>query len=418
MPDRTDISGYLKDALDAGDTERVEELWLEALELDPIPTDQLLEVRRLLWKEGHKTQAQTLLELLVETLEGGQDHSATLAALKELVRLAGKGDAALIERLELTVTRDRAGSPSLAAVLERYPLARSRRPVEVLESIELWLDHDLGTIVQVAGQGVGTVVDVNLELENLKVDVGGPKPVSVPFGAITRYVSRLPAGDFRRRSVDDREALLREVEDSPGDALVHLLESLGEPVDVATIKAALDGMVEPQAWTGWWNRARKHPRLLTSGSGSRLKYAVEASAEAADEALLDDLLVAEPRDRLAIARRLATRSRTNAAAAFAIFDGTFSDLSAADPGLAWETAGAMATLPANAARVAGLRAELIASSPPLGLLSGIQDANCQRLIIKRTATDELPQNRGLGNLVREDRHENGEELEQPKGLGV
>lgn len=373
MPDRPHIPAAFTDAIEAGDTERVEELWLEALEQRPLPTDQLLEVRRRLWKDGHKNLARTLLDLLADTAESSDDTRSALAALRELVRLADKPETDLLERLERACRRHREHCPSLAAVLDRHQLVESRRPLETLEIIERWLDHDLGTIVEVIGQGVGTVVDANLELENIKVDVGGPKPVSVPFGAIARYVRQLPEGDFRRRSVEDRAALQHEIDDAPGAALVHLLESLGDPVDVAAIKTALEGLVEPGAWNGWWNRARKHPRLLTSGSGSRLKYTVEASAEAADEALLEDLRNAEPRHRLPIARRLLARSPEAGAAAAAVLKESLDHISESDPGLAWETAGVLGSSPAGTEAAARCRSTLIESAQPLELLSGIQD---------------------------------------------
>ena len=100
---------------------------------------------------------------------------------------------------------------------------------------------------------------------------------------------------------------------------------------------------------------------------------VEASAEAADEALLDDLRNAEPRDRLKIARRLAARSPDAATMAFGYLDETIADLLASDPGLAWESAGAMAAIQTGSDRAAEIRAALISSARPLELLSGVQD---------------------------------------------
>ena len=210
MDEQPAVDRGFEAALSSDDLERVEELWLEALESPTIAIAGLLEVRKALWKKGHKTLAATLLELLADTLEQRGQRRDALAVLREIVRLTEKPGGDLIARLERTVIAARAGSPSLKAVLERYPLRESRRPLEQLEIVERWLDHDRDTIVEVLGQGVGRVVDANLELENIKVDLGGGRrPVSVPFGAVSRFLRRLPPGDFRRRAVEDRERLRR-----------------------------------------------------------------------------------------------------------------------------------------------------------------------------------------------------------------
>ena len=374
MADRPELDRDFAAALDAGDLERIEELWLEALESPAIAVDSLLDVRRALWKQGHKTLASTLLELLADTLEQRREMGAALAVLREIVRLTEKPGAELVGRLEKVLTAARVGCPSLKQVLEHHPLRGSRRPLEQLDVIERWLDYDRNTIVEVVGQGVGTVVDANLSLENIKVDLGGARrPVSVPFGAASRYLRPLPPGDFRRRAVEDPVRLRRETLEAPGEALVGLLESLAEPADVAVIKAALEGIVDADGWTGWWAKARKHPRLLVSGSGSRLRYTVGASAEAAADVLLNELRAAEPRQRLAVARRLAVRGAAEAEETAAFLAGTLADLADRDPGLAWETAGVLSGLAGGSGAATACRERLIAGCPPLQLLLGIQD---------------------------------------------
>ena len=210
------------------------------------------------------------------------------------------------------------------------------------------------------------MIDLNLQLENIKVDINGKRPISVPFGAANRYLRPLPEGDFRRRKVEDPEALAAFVVDQPGEALVQILESLSDPGDVAAIKAALDGVLRPDRWTSWWNRASKHPRILSSGSGSRLRYEVSRSAEAAGESLLDELRTAQPSNRVVIAKRLAERGPEEAAAApdppeFAVRTRTN------QPGLAWLTAGVLAGLPDGADPAEACRTRLLESGNHLGV---------------------------------------------------
>ena len=360
-------------ALEAEDWDRVEELWLEALDAPNVATEALLEAPRQLWSSGHKTLARTLLELLAETLEAREDHAGALATLRELVRLNAKVGPELKERLEKALRGSRAGSPSLDRVLEKFPIHSARRPLEVLATVEQWLDHDVGTVVEVRGHGVGTIVDANLELDNINVDVGNARPISVPFGAAGKYLRRLPRGGFLHRKVTDRRALEELVLTEPGEALVALLEDLEEPANVGAIKAALADVLPPQKWTSWWAKARKHPRIVSKGAGSRLRYQATGSAEDATEALLEQLKTASPRRRLALVRRLSERGREVAATVADVLSASLGELEAADPGLAWETAIALSTLPGGAETTDATLAGLIDRSAPAALLGGIED---------------------------------------------
>jgi len=378
MAESIEIRPEFSEALEAEAWDRVEELWLEALEATPISTAELFEVRRLTWKAGRKNLARTLLELLADSLEESSNPAEALAALRELVRLASPHPPSeLTERMINAFSRERSGSPSLEGVLEKYPMVKARRPYEELEAAEGWLDHDVGSVVEVVGQGVGRVVGLNLQLENIKIDLGGSRPVSIPFGAAKRHLRPLPEGDFRRRKVEIPEELADFVENEPGAALAEVLESLDEPSGVSAIKVALEGLLPPAKWNSWWTKARKNPRVLSSGSGSRLRYTVSHSAESADEALLAELQTAPPSGRLAIARRLAERGRETAAAAATILEDSLARLEANEPGLAWQTAGILAALPGGSDAAQSSRQRLIQTDSPLALLSGIADRSAR-----------------------------------------
>jgi transcription elongation factor GreA len=374
MPESTTIRPEFAEAVESEDWDRIEELWLESLDRRPVPAGELFEVRRRIWKSGRKNLALTLLELLADTLDDTGPATDALIASRELLRLSGaKASPELKQRLLDNLRAARADNPSLNDVLERHPIGDARRPLEELDAVECWLDHDLGTVVEVIGKGVGRVVDLNLKLDNVKVDVGTGRPMSIPFGAVRKHLRPLPQGDIRRRMVEDREAVSELVEAQPGDALVEVLESLGQQSDVAAIKAALEPVLPASRWSSWWAKARKHPRVISSGSGSRLTYTVTESAEDAVDALLEDLEAAEPAARLPIVRRLADRGPEVAAHTGRILAASLDGLAGQDPGLAWQTAGALANLPDGAEPAAACRRRLLSETEPLALLSGISD---------------------------------------------
>jgi transcription elongation factor GreA len=112
---------------------------------------------------------------------------------------------------------------------------------------------------------------------------------------------------------------------------------------------------------------------VTSGSGSRLRYSVGSSAEEATETLFDEFRGADPRRRLAIVRRLSGRGTKIATQVAELLLESLHELESADPGLAWEIAGALVPMPGGAEPAADCRMRLINESPPLQLLTGIHD---------------------------------------------
>ncbi|MCP4896707.1 MAG: hypothetical protein GY906_06985 [bacterium] len=379
----------LADAVDSTQWDTVEELWLEALELRPLPVDELLGIGESIGDGGKKGLRRTLLELLSEQLESNKNWSGAICALRDLVAATPKPSPELIKRLENALIQSRSGSPSLRQIVDTYQLANARKPHQLLESMERLIDFDIGTVVEVRGQGVGRVVDLNLQLENVKVDVGGRRPISVPFGAISNYLTRLSEGHFLRRKVETPDELAKQVKETPSDALRDLLTSIGGDVEVQRIKAALKGIVTPQAWTSWWAKARKHPCIVSSGSGSRLRYRAVESEESATRSLLEEYDSVSDRERLAIAKRIAAQnSEATDHAAERLVD-SLAVLESEDPGLAWETSAFLLTRQATEAQARESQDRLVLDHPPLLLLGGIED-RLQRAAALKLIREELP----------------------------
>jgi transcription elongation factor GreA len=363
----------MQQAVHDEDFDRVEELVFEALEDDPIPASELLDIRQQLITANRKALANTILELLAEGLESRGQWDDALRVLAEVVSATSKPPRELLDRLVVAFRNANKGASSLDRVLATSDLTAGRKTLDTLATMQQWIDYDVGTVVEITGQGVGRVSELNLELANIKVDIGGDRPVSVPFGAVRRFLRVLPKGSFLWRKVVEPEALEEFVQRKPGEALVQVLESIERPAQVAAIKAALDGVLPYGRWTSWWGKARKHPRIVTSGSGSKLRYDVTASAEDAAQSLLDEARSKPPSQRLPVIKRAAERGEDAAMAARDILLESLTTLERSDPGLAWETAGVLAGLPGGADTARETRERLLAEAEPHTLLSGIDD---------------------------------------------
>lgn len=363
----------LSKAVDDAEWEAVEEMWLEAMGLRPIPVEQLLEVGEDIGFGGRKGLQRTLLELLAEQLESASDWSGAMCALRDLVAATPKPSDELIKRLENALIQSRGDSPSLRQIVDTYQLASAKKPHQLLETMERLMDFDVGTVVEVRGHGVGRVIDLNLALENVKVDIGGRRPISVPFGAIHNFLTRLPDGHFLRRKVEEPDRLREFVRESPAEALLDLLTGIGGEVDVQTIKAALDGLVETKSWNSWWTKARRHSCIVSSGSGSRLRYRAVESEESATQSLLEEYDSVSGRDRLAIAKRIATQNPEAADQAAERLSESVADLESEDPGLAWEVNAFLLTRKSTENTARESQTRLISDQPPVKLLGGVED---------------------------------------------
>ncbi len=356
-----------------GDAGALEELWLERLGSGLGDGSELVEALKAIRGASRKAMAGTLLELAVEQAAAEGAWAACRAFAVEMLRQGAGDDGLARSRLAAALRHLWAGRPSLEKLLQHFDLGAARRPLETLADIEAWLTYDVGGVFLMAGKGPGRIVEANPAVGMLRLDLEQEKRVPVPIDAAPKYLAPLPEGHFLRRRLEDRAALAAWVLADPQAALVAVLESFGTAMGVPELKAALAGLVGEDEWTSWWARARKLPRLLAEGSGSRLRYRL-AAGEQADGEIRAQFMAASLDERVELARRHGGRSRelaelmgrelTPACAA-----------PGADPALAWEGLQlAMRLGGCERSEVEALRAELVRRVGVLELLSALGDA--------------------------------------------
>ena len=355
-----------------GDAAKLEEYWLARLEKGIGDGREFAEALKHLRSAAKKTLAATLLELAAEEARSEGAWEAAKLFLGEMIRL-GVGDgekwrAGLVECLRHIW----AGRPSLDKLLKHFPLSGAKKPLETLETVETWLDHDVGGVFSMVGRGAGRVVEANPQLGLLRLDFEKEKRVPVPIDAARKHLTPLPPGHFLRRRLEERGALAAEVAGDPQGALAAILESFATPMAVPEIKAALAGVVEEAQWTSWWTRAKKNPRVLASGSGTRVHYRLAAGGGAEDE-IRSEFAAAPLAQQVELARRHGSRNReVGAAMAGELLrrgrePGT-------EPGLAWEALALAARLGSPAGEVESGRAEVLTRAGAIPLLDALGDA--------------------------------------------
>jgi transcription elongation GreA/GreB family factor len=362
-----------------GNAGAIEEFWLARLEAGVGDGAAFVEALRRLRSAGKKTLAATLLELAAEEAKSEGAWGARERFLSELLRL-GVGDAEQLRAgLEECVRHLWADCPSLEKLLKHFSLAKSRKLANTLDALEAWLEHDIGNVFSMAGRGPGRVVEANPQLGVLRLDFEKERRVPVPIDAARKYLTPLPPGHFLRRRLEEKDALAAEVTSDPQGVVAAILESFGTPLSVPEIKAALAGLLPEDQWTGWWNRAKKNPRLLAIGKGSRVQYRL-AGGQGAEEEIRAEFVAASLARQVELARRHSSRD-PELGSAMGVELLRRAQEPEAEAGVAWEALALAARVGVDAKDIQAAREAVLARTGSIALLESVSDASQREAVL-------------------------------------
>ncbi len=241
-------------------------------------------------------------------------------------------------------------------------------------------EHDVGEVFAMAGRGPGRVVESNPQLGMLRLDFESEKHVPVPIDAARKYLTPLPPGHFLRRRLEEKDVLAAEVTGDPQGALAAILDGSEAPMSVPEIKAALAGLLPEAQWTAWWTRAKKNPRLLAVGSGSRVQYRL-AGGQGAEEEIRTEFASAPLARQVELARRHAIRNRDLAAFMGAELLRRAKE-AGVEPGAGWEALALAARTGADAGGVHAAREAVLAQVGAKALLQSVSEAAQREAVLE------------------------------------
>ncbi|MEM6704253.1 MAG: GreA/GreB family elongation factor [Acidobacteriota bacterium] len=326
----------IQDALNEGDYPTVEEEWISLVSENPTEIDFFVRIADALEKRDQGERAQPLLQLLDEQLVEKGDFESRL----RLIRSAGKRfigggrvHETVIDSLE-KLFADR--HEQLDILLPTVGLDKSKDETPKLwdkvERLRSLLAYEKGTVVEMKGKGVGEVIDVNLQLQTLKVDFETIKGMSVGFRAAGKMLTVLDTEHvlYRKHTTPDELESMK-----PAELLQAVLQSYEGPMTGAEVKTVVAGVVPKQKWTSWWNAARKHPQVLSSG-GSRATYTWAESSDAAEDVVWQAFVEAETRDKIDHFKRSGNQDPELRARMATTLDEIALSLADSNPSLAFE----------------------------------------------------------------------------------
>jgi transcription elongation GreA/GreB family factor len=342
--------GFFEDAAELIEKKQfddLESLWMTQLDRDPSDVDAFLRAAKALRKSEQRTQADTLLGLLGDTLQEKKMWPQRLQVLKELGRLS-KHPAQLRPQIEQALKNTHGKHSSFQRVYDFVGFAEpASNPVERAEKIESWLQYDEGEMYFMAGRGAGVVTELNPELGISRLDFEKEKRVSVPLGAAAKYLVPLPEGHVLREKFTDPEKVKQEAKSSPPQFFARILQSFGRPMTMSEVRDAVIGIVPNEKWSSWWTSARKNPQIVVSGSGAKATYAYSSSAGEADTAILRAFDRADAKGKLDLARKHSARGQELADYFSSQLATEAARLARIDAATAWQILATLETLPGS-----------------------------------------------------------------------
>lgn len=325
--------------------EELESLWMSQLDQDPSDVDAFLTTAKALRKAEQRSQSDTLVGLLSDSLKERGLWAERLQVLKEIGRLA-KHPANLRPQFEEALRKAYGSHKSFdrAFAFSKFNDPQSN-PVERTEKIEAWLTYDQGECFFMPGRGAGCVTELNPELGICRLDFEKDKRVSVPLGAAGKFLTPLPEGHVLREKFTRPDELRAEAVKSPAQTFARILQSFGRPMTMPEVRDAVIGIVPEERWNSWWTSARKNPQIVVSGSGAKATYSWNASATDAAAIVRREFDKADPRTKLDLARKHSARSRELADYFSTALAAEAAKLARTDAATAWQILATLESLP-------------------------------------------------------------------------
>lgn len=341
MPFREDASALIQQKK----FDDLEALWMNQIDSDPSDVDAFIHSAKALRKAEQRTQSDTLLGLLGDSLKERGLWPQRLQVLKELGRLS-KHPATLRPQIEEALRQSIGDHKNFKRAFEFANFSDPHsNPVERAEKIETWLTYDEGECFFMNGRGAGQVTELNPELGICRLDFEKEKRVSVPLGAAAKFLVPLPQGHVLREKFTDGEKLKAAAKQSPADFFARILQSFGRPMLMSEVRDAVIGIVPEEKWASWWTSARKNPQVVTSGTGAKATYAFAGSEGDAATAIRRDFDRADLKTKLELARKHSGRGKELADAFSSALAAEAAKIARTDQATAWQILTTLESLP-------------------------------------------------------------------------
>jgi transcription elongation GreA/GreB family factor len=236
----------------------LEDKFLEAFASAPERLDAYLRIGEELRSSGRRERAGQLLSITIEHYEknGTAEDRVRLLSFVAGSLEKDRNHRQLLVRALQDLHGQRQG---FELFLDASGLRQDAPVEQALRRLEKMFDYDVGRyVLHASGWGVGFVEGVDAIAREILIVFEGSRRHSMPVQSAVDTMTPLPADDWRVLKHFKTDELRKLCESDPGEVVARILQQIGRPADVATMKGFLEGTVIPaEQWSRWWTGARK-----------------------------------------------------------------------------------------------------------------------------------------------------------------
>ncbi len=295
-------------ALNKGDVDAVELVFLEALERVDEKFDALRAIARACAEHGDTEKAAEFLGQLVEPAKS-KGKGAHLDILREICTCVPHKER--WRRQFIAAFQEYyAGQERPLALLKASEVQTSRRIDEAFAKLDtLLLLHEGGYVQHPGGWGTGKIREVSPTGGYMIVDLQEKRGHRVAIAAAASIFKVLDDDHYLAYLYDRVDALTQKAAEDPLAVAKILIKSFGGPLGVSALKEKLvPRLVPAEKWSSWWSRvkeAAKRDPLIRVTTGAKpsidILEAPVSQVDVADE-ILRMFTMGGPKERMAAVR--------------------------------------------------------------------------------------------------------------------
>jgi len=288
-PNASGVVARLAKAAARKDYGAVESLWLELLEAEALPADELARVLGGIVDAGDGARALDLVLALAPELIRASRYAEALPLLRAVAPAANANEEVRAALLDC-YRHARQEVPHLGACLDRSGLLAADDLGAAVAALDKLLSYREGDyFYHPAGWGVGSVKGFDPLTARATVDFERKLGHQVPIENIEGMFVRLPPDSFLVLRKTDPARLAQVATDDPARLVRMALEALDGRVSCRALRDLIEGVAIPaDAWSKWWAAARaalKRDPYITIGTGSNPILTLRAQPLTYDEAM-------------------------------------------------------------------------------------------------------------------------------------
>ncbi|MFC1462542.1 hypothetical protein ACFLQU_02945 [Verrucomicrobiota bacterium] len=245
----------LPEEIRTGTAAELEDWLLGAMDGEPLPAEDMLEVVGLIADSGDRERADGSAELLQDALVDRKDVQSVIGLLKLRSRWSSSdaGFGAVCRKALDDAFSNRLGQSFIKAAGfgEGMHVVESLRRIHVLSSLSD------GTQCHEKTWGFGVVRRIDDFYEKVTIDFDGKRGHQMSFSYAAETLEIVDESHILARRHNDPEGLAELVASSPGEVVRMALKSYGELNAVELQEKLVDGIVSEAQWKKFWDGARK-----------------------------------------------------------------------------------------------------------------------------------------------------------------